>query len=273
MFTAGALCPDAVDGDYAVTNQSTVPVTYLVNAWEIVDPFDIYFSYTGNHNGLCESNENCFYAPNIGAYQGHGEVIGTCNFADGVITGVKMYGFADNGNSSSSRHDGTIETLDMKIKPKVLFIAASGLFLAYQMHKFGEVDRIRTMSTCARRSDLKHSKPWSDPTPEFVHPDPDFKSGTYYLQEPSVNVRWKSPDGNRYLTEVVVYQFRCHGAPISKTETQAEEFVLEPKDQQALSVQLTFLGPKGRGPAICSKAFALPQPCASNRILPEPLAR
>jgi hypothetical protein len=45
-------------------------MTFLINAFEI-DSNGI-----GNDNGLCKSNEHCIYAPNIGAYQGEGALIG-----------------------------------------------------------------------------------------------------------------------------------------------------------------------------------------------------
>jgi hypothetical protein len=50
-------------------------------------------------NGICESNEACIYAPNVGAYQGHGDYKGngTCLFVDGTISNVIMYSYPKNG--------------------------------------------------------------------------------------------------------------------------------------------------------------------------------
>ncbi|MDH5547622.1 MAG: Ig-like domain-containing protein [Gammaproteobacteria bacterium] len=45
------------------------PITYLVNSVEIIN------DGIGNDNNLCEAGETCIRAPNIGAYQGHGELI------------------------------------------------------------------------------------------------------------------------------------------------------------------------------------------------------
>ncbi|MEK6742021.1 MAG: right-handed parallel beta-helix repeat-containing protein [Nitrospirota bacterium] len=51
----------------------------------------------GNGNGLCESGETCLYTPNIGAYQGHGNLISAGAFSDGTITGVTLMKFETNG--------------------------------------------------------------------------------------------------------------------------------------------------------------------------------
>ena len=42
----------------------------------------------GNDNTLCESGESCLYAPNIGSYQGHGELISAGTFIEGTGTGT-----------------------------------------------------------------------------------------------------------------------------------------------------------------------------------------
>jgi hypothetical protein len=87
-FINNLTCPSAVHGDVVTTNMRTVPETYLLNAMEILDD-DI-----GNDNGLCESNESCIYAPNIGAYQGEGEYENnSCTFQDGIVSGVTMHAF------------------------------------------------------------------------------------------------------------------------------------------------------------------------------------
>lgn len=75
---------------------------YLRNAIEI------FADGIGNDNGLCESNEDCLYTPNIGAYQGHGTLVSasqttstTNNCSDigsgGTISNVKLWKWDTNG--------------------------------------------------------------------------------------------------------------------------------------------------------------------------------
>ncbi|MCB0361209.1 MAG: hypothetical protein KDD35_00715 [Bdellovibrionales bacterium] len=91
-FVNGGTCPSEVDGNRVETNQSSTPETYLLNAIEIA--FDDY----GDDDGLCESNESCLYAPNFGAYQGHGDYsTNSCIFQDGLVSGVKMFAYPING--------------------------------------------------------------------------------------------------------------------------------------------------------------------------------
>lgn len=89
-FAIGSPCPNAVNGSQTVTMAGK---TFLRNADEVV------LDVIGNNDGLCESNEVCVYAPNFGSYQGSGDpfVGGTCNFANGTVTGVTMFGFPVNG--------------------------------------------------------------------------------------------------------------------------------------------------------------------------------
>ncbi len=61
----------------------------------------------GNDDGFCESNEDCIYTPNIGAYQGHGNLIRanidspTTNKCEDITTGtvqnVKLWKYETNG--------------------------------------------------------------------------------------------------------------------------------------------------------------------------------
>ncbi len=95
-FVADVACPSAVDGNATATDQQTSANTYLLNAIEIVDPEAEGYSSTGDHDGLCESNESCLYAPNFGAYQGQGNLI-SCTFSDGTVSGITMYGYDENG--------------------------------------------------------------------------------------------------------------------------------------------------------------------------------
>ena len=92
-FTAGSACPSSVSGSNPDNYIEGILGTHLVNAFEIVGDF------IGNENSLCESNEACIFAPNIGAYQGEGDYSsnGTCTFTDGTISGVTMYAYPTNG--------------------------------------------------------------------------------------------------------------------------------------------------------------------------------
>jgi hypothetical protein len=89
-FTAGSTCPAEVAGSVTETVNGN---TFLRHADEIAD------DEIGDNDGLCESNESCIYAPNIGAYQGEGNYLtaGTCTFSDGTVTGVSMYAYPTTG--------------------------------------------------------------------------------------------------------------------------------------------------------------------------------
>lgn len=85
-------CPSQVHGNDVIVDQRTSAQTFLRNATEILG------DVIGDDDGLCESNEACIYAPNIGAYQGHGDFTSrTCTFQDGTVTGVTMYSYPSNG--------------------------------------------------------------------------------------------------------------------------------------------------------------------------------
>ena len=75
----------------SIYNGGTCETTYLHNAAEILGD-DI-----GNDNGLCESNESCLYAPNIGSYQGHGVLVSAGAFTPGTLTGITLMRFENNG--------------------------------------------------------------------------------------------------------------------------------------------------------------------------------
>lgn len=88
-FTPGSPCPAAVDGGEAITNVAASTSTFLLNAVEVVS------DGVGNDDALCESNEICIYAPNSGSFQGTGDWFerGTCQFQNGTVSGVTMYGY------------------------------------------------------------------------------------------------------------------------------------------------------------------------------------
>lgn len=103
QFVAGAACPSLVDASASrnvLTDNNTPPNVFLVGAEEIVDDFAENGDRVGDDDGLCESNEACAYAPNVGAYQGHGDPKpgGTCLFTGGNgVTAVQMYAYPING--------------------------------------------------------------------------------------------------------------------------------------------------------------------------------
>ncbi len=66
-------------------------ITFLRNSVEIME------DGVGNENGLCESNETCLFTPNIGSYQGHGNLVSAGAFTDGTITGVTLMQYETNG--------------------------------------------------------------------------------------------------------------------------------------------------------------------------------
>ena len=51
----------------------------------------------GNENILCESGETCLFAPNLGSYQGHGNLLSAGAFTDGALTGITLLRYENNG--------------------------------------------------------------------------------------------------------------------------------------------------------------------------------
>ncbi len=101
------ICPEKLTRPTVVFSGQTV----LRNAYEILGDF------IGDDDGLCESNEECVYTPNIGAYQGHGslipassantyytsslnqctDTITSASGSDGTVTNIKLYKYEKNG--------------------------------------------------------------------------------------------------------------------------------------------------------------------------------
>lgn len=84
-------CVAMVAGSVWNATDSVCETTYLQHAIEI--PAD----GSGNDNLLCESGETCLYTPNIGSYQGHGDLVDAGMFTDGAVTGVTLMKYANNG--------------------------------------------------------------------------------------------------------------------------------------------------------------------------------
>jgi hypothetical protein len=51
----------------------------------------------GDDDGLCESNETCEFAPNIGGYQGHGPLVSAGTLVAGQLTGITLLRRQTNG--------------------------------------------------------------------------------------------------------------------------------------------------------------------------------
>ena len=101
-------CPNQVHL-FNNANQNTIQhnfsfgtVTFLRNAIEILN------DGVGDDDGFCESNERCLFTPNMGAYQGHGNLIPaqtsspttlTCTNdpAGGTLTGITLFKYESNG--------------------------------------------------------------------------------------------------------------------------------------------------------------------------------
>lgn len=79
QFNSGS--PTCYKWDLALKNQVQTALNYYTcsrdNAYEIL--FDDY----GNDDGVCDLDEECIWSPNIGAYQGHGNLVDAANCTNG----------------------------------------------------------------------------------------------------------------------------------------------------------------------------------------------
>ncbi len=64
---------------------------FLDNAMELIA------DGVGNDNALCESNETCVFLPNVGTYQGHGQLVSTGPFVDGTLINIRLLRYEHNG--------------------------------------------------------------------------------------------------------------------------------------------------------------------------------
>lgn len=81
---------DAIVG--ATWSGSSCTSRFVLNASEVMG------DGKGNENGLCESNEDCLYTPNIGRYQGHGALTATGTIINGGgVQNVVLLEHAMNG--------------------------------------------------------------------------------------------------------------------------------------------------------------------------------
>jgi hypothetical protein len=82
-------CNALVDG--SVYNGLSCETTFLRHAVEVQN------DGLGNNNILCESGETCTYMPNIGSYQGHGNLESAGAFINGTLSGITLMQFDTNG--------------------------------------------------------------------------------------------------------------------------------------------------------------------------------
>ncbi|MDH5711517.1 MAG: right-handed parallel beta-helix repeat-containing protein [Gammaproteobacteria bacterium] len=81
-------------GNETITHTWSYPgsVTMLRNTVEVMD------DGIGNENTLCESGETCLYTPNIGAYQGHGNLISAGSIGTGgSLENITLMKYQTNG--------------------------------------------------------------------------------------------------------------------------------------------------------------------------------
>ncbi|MCW7470948.1 hypothetical protein [Leptospira kanakyensis] len=93
-------CQNLVRGSHYL-GSNVCGIYHLRNAREIIG------DAKGNENGLCESNEECLFTPNLGAYQGHGILRKAYSIApfhcgdipkrDGNLSQIRLFGFEENG--------------------------------------------------------------------------------------------------------------------------------------------------------------------------------
>jgi hypothetical protein len=72
-------------------NGAGCETTFLRHAMEIQG------DELGNDNTLCESGETCLYMPNIGSYQGHGNLVSAGAFTPGTLTSITLMQYESNG--------------------------------------------------------------------------------------------------------------------------------------------------------------------------------
>jgi hypothetical protein len=92
ITSTGASCPSS--SNMITHTYSASSATFLRNSVEILN------DGVGNDNGLCEANEDCLLTPNIGSYQGHGNLVSASTVSgcgDVTSQGIKLYQYETNG--------------------------------------------------------------------------------------------------------------------------------------------------------------------------------
>ena len=132
--TAGQSCrifdASGLAADLVLRDVSTAPTgnDVLVHFWEVIPPpnaqvvcdieapgslfvdpvigcqttllraaYEVRGDGIGNDNTVCESDEVCVIAPNVGSYQGHGGIIAAGRAADGTLIGIELRRASNNG--------------------------------------------------------------------------------------------------------------------------------------------------------------------------------
>jgi len=96
------------DGTPDTNDNAGCDAIYAGSVWNDIDSacestflrhsFELIGDGSGNDNGLCESNETCLYTPNMGSYQGHGELIQAGSIGTGgTIENVILMRYESNG--------------------------------------------------------------------------------------------------------------------------------------------------------------------------------
>ena len=92
IATSQAACNNVIGATF---NGTTCTSTILRNSVELIN------DGVGNDNGLCEANEDCLLTPNIGSYQGHGNLVSSSTLSGGcpdvTTQGIKLYQYETNG--------------------------------------------------------------------------------------------------------------------------------------------------------------------------------
>jgi hypothetical protein len=91
----GAACPAAADPSQ-LGNLLSYRAPALAHAIELAG--DLVRNPLGNHDGLCQSGEVCLFTPNLGAFQGEGELSAACAFSPGRgVADVSLRALSQNG--------------------------------------------------------------------------------------------------------------------------------------------------------------------------------
>ncbi|MDH5446695.1 MAG: Ig-like domain-containing protein [Gammaproteobacteria bacterium] len=100
--TGQADCDNVVNGSQF--NVDHCESTFLRNTVEINT------DNIGNNNGLCESGETCLYTPNIGHFQGQGNLISAGDFVNGVLTDIILLKYESNSSSTETLISASLQT-------------------------------------------------------------------------------------------------------------------------------------------------------------------
>ena len=87
----GVMLPLA-NGDTVTWKTGSIPAASILD-----HAVELTGDGVGDDDGYCESNEDCLYTPNIGAYQGEGTLTLIRNLTGTTITNVNLYQYTTNG--------------------------------------------------------------------------------------------------------------------------------------------------------------------------------